>query len=212
MDTRAKGCFNAFLRRHIVPLLKRHGFEGEGTSFVRECDDIHWVINVQTGRWNNVDEFEFTLNVGVYVPGLMRIFLDRKEPARIGIEACAIISRIGLLTEEKLDTWWNITKDNKWKPLTDIALEIEELLKSKGLPFLERFRNKEAVATFLATKRNKDDIQIAPQSAAYSLTYAAIIFKLLSLEERSRNCIAKAIDLSRGSPAEETVRAIAARL
>ena len=203
--------FDLIVNNYISPKLKEKGFLKKRDTFFSLINDIRWVIEIQRSRWNNENEFQFTLNFGIYVPDLMEIFLNLNEPPKISIEHCSISCRIGMLMNNKKDKWWKLTNNDTLSG-SQKAIEIIEMIETFGIPFLSRFKDQVTVAEFLSSKRKIEEKQIAPQSEAYCMIYAAIIYFLTGAINQSNICTEEAIKMSKGSSSGDIIEEIAMRL
>ena len=55
-------------------LLKAHGFKKKVYNFERKLESLSWMLNFQKSKWNTKDKCEFTVNCGIYVPGVRFMF------------------------------------------------------------------------------------------------------------------------------------------
>jgi Domain of unknown function (DUF4304) len=122
----------------LAPYLKSLGFRKAGRNFHRKDKQSIAVINIQASSWNEGGRGQFTLNIGRYFPAVAEL-----EGARIGNEVpkeyeCTIRERIGGLTPEKNDYWWEIT------PQVDniaIANAVLQFVASYAIPWLARIES-----------------------------------------------------------------------
>ncbi|MEZ5345226.1 MAG: DUF4304 domain-containing protein [Pyrinomonadaceae bacterium] len=61
---------NTISKNQVYMRLKDLGFRKNGAVYSRVTGGITWLIEVQRSQWNDQSELRFTLNVGVYVPGV----------------------------------------------------------------------------------------------------------------------------------------------
>ena len=81
------------LRIGLTPSLKERGFRKSGASFLRTEGRLTWILAIQKSRWNSLEEGLFTLNCGVYFPGLQGLYANKKEAGNPRIEDCAVYAR-----------------------------------------------------------------------------------------------------------------------
>ncbi|MBN1819054.1 MAG: DUF4304 domain-containing protein [Sedimentisphaerales bacterium] len=204
--------FSALVNTWISPLLNLYGFKAMNDLFVYDKRELAWCIHLQQSKWNIADKNEFTLNVGIYVPGLISLYLGRQSDMRINFKNCCIHARIGMLSEDKLDKWWLIERAPV-EPISDETKgkEIQEAIKTLGMPFLQRFENRDDMLAFLLGESFKND-QIQPQSSVIRFAYAAIMLSLKGEYDRCQTVIDKAIQLGEKSPIIEHIISLKKRL
>ena len=79
----------------LTPLLRAHEFRKCGQVYVSERGDVSWVVHVQRSRWNDETEAQFTINEGIYTPGVVGAYLGRPEPSALKLVDCCLSVRIG---------------------------------------------------------------------------------------------------------------------
>ena len=137
------------IKQGLVPLLKKEGFKKKSRNFYREHNNRVEIINIQASQFNEGNNGKFTINVGVYYPDIAKI---TEAPSVKGIPKeynCTIRERIGSLTPENKDQWWEI---NGSKNDFDISMIITQQVEELCLPWLQNMSNLEAVKTAAASK------------------------------------------------------------
>lgn len=142
---------DAIIKEGLVPLLKNNGFKKKARNFYREFENRIEVINVQASKWNEGNEGQFTVNVGVYYPEISEI---TDAPPVKGMPKeydCTVRERIGLLTPEKKDKWWEIdSSSNDSEVSENVANLVEEIC----FPWLDKMSDLDAVKSYIA-KNNR---------------------------------------------------------
>src|SRR5437867_543938 len=92
----------------LTDTLKQLGFRKRGVVYRQEVDGLQWLIDVQKSGFNSKEKASFTLNLGVFVPGLWALYSGRSEPAAPQVPDCCIYGRVGQLTPDKRDHWWDL--------------------------------------------------------------------------------------------------------
>ena len=77
-------------------------FHRKGLTYVARQDDCAWVLLVHKSRWNPRDSMEFSIDGGIFVPGVIATWAGRAEPTWPTIVDCAVSVRIGLLSSDRL--------------------------------------------------------------------------------------------------------------
>lgn len=139
----------------IGAFLKARGFRKRRHTFNRSTPDglVH-VVNLQMGTHPVGDHAEipgfrqnlygkFTVNLGVFVPELYREMLQRDPAEFVNEYDCSMRARFSDLVQTDGDLWWNLGGGEN-----GTATEIIEMLDQHGLPFLERFANRDDVVQY----------------------------------------------------------------
>lgn len=200
------------LKQSVAAILKPRGYEKRGNTYVQQLSDLSRVIDVQKGRWNTQDQAEFTLNCGIFIPGVLAIYGGRPEPGPPTVPASCISARIGLLTPVHLDKWWKLGA-NDVVPDTDqeVAEQVRTYLTRYLLPFIESFGSRQDVAAFLESGYSANP-HVWPQNEVIRLAYLAILYYLMGEPDRCKETILQAESKARRSPIEAHIQGVRARL
>jgi hypothetical protein len=143
------------IQRALRPSLKEHGFKVRGRTFNRITDDgLTQVVNLQMGPSDppgttyipglreNMHGL-FTVNLGVYIPEVAE--LHGGGPAKSWVQEyyCSIRDRLGPASGKNQDLWWHA------RNTSDVIADVQPLLLSYGLMFLERFRSRDLILSEL---------------------------------------------------------------
>ena len=207
-----KNRLRSLISNSVAPLLQEHGFHRINDLFICERGEFFWCVEIQQSRWNIPDRLEFTLNVGVYVPGVMSLYLGGATETCIALEHCCIYARIGMLSEEKLDIWWSIERMVE-EPVGDEVTgnDVQNAINSLGIPFLERFKSQDDVLAFLLEQPCRGEY-IQPQSGTIRLAYAAILLLLQGKYAQCQGTIDRAVLLGEKKPGSEHLLSLRKRL
>lgn len=190
----------------LLPL----GFRKEGLVYRMTHEEVAWIVDVQTSRWNDAHEVHFTINGGVYAPGVVSSYLRKADPTTPKLADCCISVRIGMLDQCKLDKWWIISTSDRVPDEVDARIsaemcnQVEELL----LPFLARFTSLLEVAEFLGEPVVERTRFVAPQAAEQRYAYAGLLYSQLGERVRARAAIDRAMGEAKGKPNEEFIVAV----
>ena len=139
------------LQAALRPALQRWGFRGRGRTFNRGTQDgLTQVISLQMGSFDppgttpipglsRILYGRFAINLGVYIPEVARYHGGGEAKAVVQEYNCCVRARIGGLGPEQSDLWWDLVQG------ASLAGEIQKRLERDGLPFLERFKSRDAV-------------------------------------------------------------------
>lgn len=196
------------IKGNLTPLLKSHGFRKEGSVYVADHGDMAWLIDIQKSRWNDHDEAQFTVNGGVYVPGVVSVYVRQPDPAKPKIDDCCMSVRIGMLEESQCDKWWKVTADDDRPVVVDemIATELRDWIENLLLPFLAKFESPVDIAEFLEQPTDASNRFVAPQSAAMRRAYASLIYARIGNADKARHAIEQAVHHAAGSPGAEFIQ------
>lgn len=203
----------SILKISVTPVLKEIGFKKIHMIYIRELEDLKWLIDVQKSLWNDAKEAQFTLNCGAYIPGVISTYSSKStEPPVPKIEHCSCFTRVGSLTSEKKDLWWRITDSDSERVDRDIASDLKNKLETKIIPFLQNFSSPADVADFLCRSVDKENKEIFPLGAAQRLAYAGIIYWKHGDADRAQRTLNSAVEMSKKSPIEGIVETVKQKL
>lgn len=204
---------NAILHEWVSPVLEANGFHKFKHVYEKKLEGLSWLVEIQQSRWNDGVESQFTVNCGVFIPGIMPLYLDRPERSRLDITDCCVHVRIGALAKDRLDKWWKLRiKDDTSVTDYEVGKELTERLSKDAFPFFSRFQNPEQVLRFLTNARSKEDKSVWPQAATIAYCYAAVLASLLKKSQSVQEYLEKAITASQGCPVEQLVARLTNRL
>jgi len=205
---------NGILNGGLTPLLKERGFRKEGWVYVANHGDVVWLVDVQTSRWNGKDEAQFTINGGVYVPGIVSRYSGRPEPTKPKLADCCLSVRVGMLDESRLDKWWKVKSSDIPRDVLDggIAAEVGDCVECLILPFLQKIDSRIAVAEFLAGSTTGATKYVSPQATAQRYAYASLIYSRLGDNAKAQSEVERAMHEAKGSPIEDVISRLRERL
>lgn len=168
---------DGIIKAELAPLLKRSGFKKKARNFYREHSDRIDVLNIQASQWNEGQEGKFTVNVGVYFPAISELTGAPEVKGMPKEYDCTIRERIGLITKENRDTWWEVG------PETDnevVATDLASRVNSVCLPWLELMANLENVKSCVVKHKRAivaAGIALHQGNAAEAKEYLELSFK-----------------------------------
>jgi hypothetical protein len=134
--------------------LKAAGYRKDGRTWRRRTDESVLVVNVQSSRWNDQAEGQFTLNVGVYFPALaeqLAIYPVTDKPAECD---CHLRQRPVMLSTGGLDTWWKVSPADSEDKISAIGAEVRAIFQMYAQPWLDRLKDLAAAKDELVRKKN----------------------------------------------------------
>jgi hypothetical protein len=134
----------------VAAALKPHGFAKRGTKFRRGEPNVQ-LIEFQRSISNDATSIKFTLNVGVVSARALRHFDPEAEPAKASVLEAHLRERIGTLSDERTDRWWQIDNQSNEQAINS---EIVDLVIHKILPWLEKYSTDEALVDLWKSGRS----------------------------------------------------------
>jgi hypothetical protein len=193
-------------------ILRPHGFKKQAYNFKRKLESLSWMLNFQKSRWNTKDKCEFTVNCGIYIPGV-RSFLDEnwQDPKNPSTYDSLFHARLPQLAGEE-DKWWTV-RAKLFSSSTDkkVLLDIVERIRRDALPFFESLRTLEDVISFMRDTPEKfSRVWVAAEEGR--LQFCAILLRLSGRKDESLAAAREAARLVAGTRSEESFTAMLRRL
>jgi Domain of unknown function (DUF4304) len=136
------------------PHLKEMGFSQSGRTYNRLNESgFTDVISIQSDYSNpdhSMAEFKrnfdgtrkyFTMNMGVFVPEVQRLWHDYPQKKIISEVDCCIRSRIGSVGREFEDVWWELQKSEQ------LYSDVLQTIKFIALPYFKKYATRENILT-----------------------------------------------------------------
>lgn len=199
------------LQQSVGDVLKRRGYQKQTSRYVRASGELTQMIDVQLSQWSQNKATRFTLNCGVYVPGLSSAYWNTPDPARPKLTDCCVSARVGMLSPSRLDLWWEVTDGDDSEKDGGVVAAVRSAVTGLALPFVERFETVHDIAGFLTEDRTGAANLIEPRATATRLVYAAVLWRKLGEEARSRTCLDEAVQQAQKTPLESVVETFVAR-
>lgn len=193
--------------------LKGLGFKKSGRTFNRTtADGLVQVITVQMGAHdppgtNYIPGLRenlygwFTINLGVYVPEVARHHGGGEAKGFVKEYQCCVRSRLGELGPEKTDLWW------RNDAVDTVVPDLVERLDRDGLPFLERFRSRDAIL-----REWRDEVENQGSGGSPPRIVMAIILAEMGELVRARQLLAEQAGEKSNPGHPAYIRSLAERL
>lgn len=141
--------FRRIVKDGIVAPLAPHGFKRWRDGVARETGAVvHLVTAFKRPRFY-FDPTDFTVECGVFVPGLWEIEPGGKEIAQARIPASSIRESLGLLGPERRDIRWPITLATLDADVAGAIADLATRTVRDALPWLAQFPDIRSVAATL---------------------------------------------------------------
>jgi Domain of unknown function (DUF4304) len=121
-------------------LLKPEGFRKSGSLFQRKNEDVVHLVELQGSRTNISDDARFTVNIGIFAPAV--VYEDIRAQTKPSIPAAHWRERIGFLSAEQVDLWWEVGELPRAKA---VAVEVAHRVRRDALPRLQSVPNLSAL-------------------------------------------------------------------
>lgn len=135
---------DALVGARLGPRLNAAGFGKSRRTFRRSRGPLIDIFQVQASQWGSVDEGRFTINLAIYVPGILTALGETphaEPPEYVG----HVRRRIGDLESPKQDRWWELRATTD---LVALAAVLETTWLEKVDPWFGR------IATLEDVRRN----------------------------------------------------------
>jgi Domain of unknown function (DUF4304) len=198
-------------KAELTPTLDNVGFTKHGIVYTRDLHPIVNIVDVQQSFGNTLQAISFTLNCGIYVPGVKASFWNAPEPQKLCAANGIIDMRLGSALLGRIEQWWDLKTTDGLERDAEIGLDIRLSLEQRAFPLFDRFREKRAIAEFLSQPRRKEDSPLFTYGEAYQRAYAAILWRMLGDQEQFNECLEQAVALSRKTPGKRRVDEFVAR-
>lgn len=160
-------------------ILKSNSFKRKGTAWNKSVDDVTWwVINFQKSRFGTKEEFDLTINVGVYIKGSMGILFG-KEPEFIAEPDCFFRQRPRFFGMDA--DWWKFDKNHDHAKL---AGEIAAFLGDIVIPFLNNNKEIDKLVSYLPMEKWTRN-----QSSRAELLFVAVSYLILGYKDIARDML-----------------------
>jgi hypothetical protein len=124
----------------VAHALKSSGFERRGRILKAISKGNAAIVEFQKSDKSTKQELLFTINIGVVCGDLLDA--DRTDVNQVTIMHAHLRNRLGMLLENPHDTWWEV---NATSDVNRLASELVTLISAKAVPYLERFRDTDAL-------------------------------------------------------------------
>ena len=120
----------------IAPILKENAYKKSKRNFCKEEELFYRVVTTQASVWGSKGAGRFTLNLNIAFPPFHELWTNKEFPKSIFSAAFIVQQRIGRLTPNNKDLWWDVANDEEEELATK---ELKEVFIEFGLPFIEKF-------------------------------------------------------------------------
>ena len=137
-------------RSSITSELKNRGFSSRGQTWTRTSNGVAHVIDFQRSRFSDPGSVKFTINVGVALDDIWRMYSGEGLGGAIHEADCFPSFRVGEalggFRKEATDVWWTIGENDG---SDEVAAEVKSAVLESCLPILDRLDSVDAVFRFV---------------------------------------------------------------
>jgi hypothetical protein len=138
----------------VAPQLSLLKYKKSKHRFNRtQPDGIVHVVDFQMGQNWSILWGKFTVEIGVFIPAVYYALLEKRPPTFIPSYDCFLRKRLGSLSMDGKDIWWDLHAD-----LVEIANEITGLLAGTGEMYFSQLDTREKIAAEWERKKALGDI------------------------------------------------------
>ncbi|MDQ0246854.1 hypothetical protein J2S09_004458 [Bacillus fengqiuensis] len=180
-----KDQLNKIIKEKIAPLMKQEGFKKSANNFYHELPELGWCMQLELNRWNTVEEVEFRLNTGIYIPKVYEL-IDRKPSPKFPKEIDSIARRtVAELKGIKTDFWYRL---DRHKNIDSLIQQVQTDIEDVALPHFKQYYTLHDVVEGITQK------QISPGS----MLALGIVLAMDGQLEKATNIFRKDYKLSYG--------------
>jgi hypothetical protein len=137
-------------RSSITSELRSRGFSRSGQTWTRTSGGVAHVIDFQRSRFSDPGTVKFTINMGVALDAIWRLYSGDGLGGAIHEADCFPRFRVGEVLggfrREATDIWWTIAENNG---SDEVAAEVKSAVLERCLPILDRLDSADAVFRFV---------------------------------------------------------------
>jgi hypothetical protein len=204
----------SILKQYATPILQENGFSRDRSRYYRQLSELMWLVEIQRSSFNDSTEASFTISCGIFVPGFVPRYLGMKEPIRPQCPDCPICTRIGFLSEDRINQWWTMSiLDEPSTVDPSIGGDLARRLESDCMSFFKRFQTRRDVLNYLLDYREQRGGEVTwPSSRLWALVFACIMSQLLGDACQSHALWEQAVQTAAGGPSESAMPIIRGRI
>lgn len=140
-------------RSSITTVLSKSGFRRFDLTWIRQLGSVSHIIEFQRSRFSGDGTEEFTINLGVAIEEVERIYSGEGFRRTIQESDCFPRFRVGEVlggfSRGARDIWWQLSETQEY---ADLADEVKTIVVSTCVPVLDQLRSIDSVFDFITTK------------------------------------------------------------
>jgi hypothetical protein len=181
------------------------GFRRSAPNYWRLVDGLSQCVNFQASAWGSQEAGRFTINLGISSPALYEGFIGRKFPKVPAAALWPVSARIGFVMPDNRDLWWEVDESTDIAKLGD---QVADTLQNYAVPWFQSLATRKALI-------HAFEHRTASLGGVFP-AQVPLVLAIFAAEDgdltRAQSILGSALDDSRGTPFEKTVRRVADRL
>jgi hypothetical protein len=191
------------IKKWLTPTMHARGFAKKGIVYSRVLADVLHLMDIQQSDSNRKTAVRFTLNIGVYVPGVQETIYGGAERKKFSAASGLNHGRPGLFTDRNFDTWWEVKAGEDLAKDDDVGRNMLAVVEEGAFQyFFDRLMDRTSLAEFLEVPRSKRYKQMFPYVDSPCFVYAGLIWDQLGVYDKCRTCMVKAVEAAKGKRLE----------
>jgi len=144
--TEVEKSFDYLVSKIIWPHFKSRGYKKSANNF-RFYDESGWgkIVNFQKSIYYNKSQIKFTINTGLYLSEAEQFHCNRQSGAKFQESMCVVRNRIGHLSDDKTDLWFDLDTETD-KP--NLNATIEKYVIDFIIPYLDSIKSRRDILKF----------------------------------------------------------------
>ncbi len=141
--TEAEQIFDFLVSKIIWPYFKQRGYKKIGNN-IRFYDNSGWgkMVNFQKSMYYNKEDIHFTINTGLYLAEAEQFHCKKQSFDKFQESMCMVRKRVGYLSNEKKDLWFDI---NNSIDRTILTSQIERYFIHYIIPYLDGINSRDDI-------------------------------------------------------------------
>jgi len=197
------------IKMYVVPYLHEKGFHKPGRSYCRRLGQLLHIAKISPSSINNRDKYGFGVTVGIHIPFVIAHFWKRPEPPsdmKILPEHGLVHCAPSLILVPRHAQEWEIRSEDAPEKDIEVGHDIRSVIEEGAFSrFFDRFQHPSDVANFLSRARSNADQQISPAKLNMCNVYAGIIWDQLGESQKCKECLRRAVELTKGKRLEADI-------
>lgn len=200
--SRTTNAIRVVSRKLAASELKGAGFRRSGIHLIRQTEEVIQAVHLQASRWGSKEKGAFTVNLVITWQSIYETWINEQFPKNPATALFPTPVRIGELSPERLDHWWDV---NGSTDVEQLSADVLEVLVTLALPFFDRLTSKQSYYDELRSGRSfRPDFR--------SKIAQAIVAHELGLKQASASILNDVINESPIEEFQNSVSSLASRL
>lgn len=138
------------IKHTIVPTMKNEEFKKSGKNFYKGLQELGWCLQLQSNKWNTIEQVEMRINTGIFIPFLYELEWKQPLPKFPKEYDCIGRKSVGELKSLKQDYWYQIDTSTD---IDQLSQKIKDDLENTVLPYFEDYQTLHGVVEGIQNKK-----------------------------------------------------------